>query len=211
MPSNAEVVSINSDITKQETLLDSLQKAIYTKCETSVILTPTVFQSNLFATSWILGKQSIENVVQQYYQRSRLYHNVTNCPVGFPFFDGSKCMKCEQPLPIFNMQAQRCQKCPYDTKLNTDKHVCEQIVHYTDYKNIDNYILDGANIPTIPTGSNTPCPSTRPFFDGACVKCTLPSYWNAKQNKCKDCPPGQVFNVNTKTCAIPTANSLTYL
>lgn len=63
MPSNAEVVSINSDITKQETLLDSLQKAIYTKCETSVILTPTVFQSNLFAKNWILGKQSIENVV----------------------------------------------------------------------------------------------------------------------------------------------------
>jgi len=63
MPNNAEVVSINSDISKQEILLDSLQKAIYTKCETSVILTPTVFQSNLFATNWILGKQSIENVV----------------------------------------------------------------------------------------------------------------------------------------------------
>jgi len=63
MPNNAEVVSINSDISKQEILLDSLQKAIYTKCETSVILTPTVFQSNLFAKNWILGKQSIENVV----------------------------------------------------------------------------------------------------------------------------------------------------
>jgi hypothetical protein len=53
-------------------------------------------------------------------------------------------------------------------------------MHYTDYKNIDNYILDGANISAIPTGANTPCPSMRPFFNGTCVKCALPSYWNVK-------------------------------
>jgi hypothetical protein len=63
MPNNAEVMSINTDISKQEILLDSLQKAIYTKCETSVVLTPTVFQSNLLPKNWILGKQSIENVI----------------------------------------------------------------------------------------------------------------------------------------------------
>jgi len=59
LPNNAQVASITSDITKQETLLDGIQKAINTKCETSVVLTPTIFQSNLFATNWILGKQTI--------------------------------------------------------------------------------------------------------------------------------------------------------
>jgi len=32
LPSNAEVNSITSDIAKQETVLDGIQKAIYTKC-----------------------------------------------------------------------------------------------------------------------------------------------------------------------------------
>ena len=77
------------------------------------------------------------------------------------------------------MQILKCEKCPFDTKINTDKHICEQTVHFTDYKNIDNYMLDGANIPTIVEG-NTPCPPIRPFFDGKCVKCPLPSYWNVK-------------------------------
>jgi len=76
---------------------------------------------------------------------------------------------------------------------------------------LENYVLDGATLPTPPTDGTTPCPSLRPYFDGTCVKCALPSYWNVKENKCKDCPAGQVFNVNTKTCAVPQGDTLSYL
>lgn len=71
-------------------------------------------------------------------------------------------------------------------------------------------MLDGASLPNA-TNGNTPCPTSRPFFNGTCVKCSLPSYWNVKENKCKDCEAGQVFNVNTKLCAVPKGDSLTYL
>ena len=209
-PSNVEVSSVSSDIAKQQTLLQGISKAIYTQCRTTVVLTPTIFQTNLLANNWILGRQSIDNIVEQYYQRSRFYHNVTNCPLDSPFYEGSQCNKCQQPTPIFNMQSSKCEKCPFDTKLNTDKHVCEQIPHFTDYKKLDNFILDGVVLPAAPTDT-TPCPSQKPYFEGKCVACRLPSYWNVRQNKCKDCPTGQVFDPNTKTCTTPVGNTLSYL
>lgn len=118
------MTSINSDIAKQETILEGIQKAIYTKCETTVVFTPSIFQSNLMAENWILGKQTIDNIVEQYYLRGRLYHNVTNCALETPFFDGTKCISCKDPQPIFNIQTSSCEKCPFDTKLNQSLHVC---------------------------------------------------------------------------------------
>lgn len=211
LPSNTEVSSVNSDIAKQQTLLQGISKAIYSQCQTTIVFTPTIFQTNLFASNWILGRQSIDNIVEQYYQRSRLYHNVTNCPLDFPFYDGTQCSKCQQPTPIFNTQLSKCDKCPHDTKLNTDKHVCEQIPHFTDYKKLDNFILDGAVLPAAPTDGTSPCPPQKPYFDARCVACGLPSYWNVRQKKCKDCPTGQIFNPNTKTCTVPLGNTLSYL
>lgn len=51
-------------------------------------------------------------------------------------------------------------------------------------------MLDGASLPAVPTDGTTPCPSFRPYFNGVCIKCALPSYWNVKESKCKDCPNG---------------------
>jgi hypothetical protein len=63
MPNNAQVIGILSDVSKQDNLIDSIQKVIYTKCEIPVVITPTIFQTNLYGTKWILGNILIETVV----------------------------------------------------------------------------------------------------------------------------------------------------
>ena len=103
IPPCDEVRMINSDISKQTVLLDSVEKAIYTQCESSIILSATIFQSNIYATNWILGNQTIDDLIEEYYQRSVQYDNITNCPLDFPFFDGEQCIACTQPNAVFNM------------------------------------------------------------------------------------------------------------
>jgi hypothetical protein len=81
IPPCDEIKMINSDIAKQTVLLDSIEKAIYTKCDASIVLSPTIFQSNIYATNWILGSQTIDDLIEEYYQRSVQYDNITNCPL----------------------------------------------------------------------------------------------------------------------------------
>lgn len=47
----------------------------------NVILSPTIFQTNIYATNWTLGNLTIDDLIEQYYQRSIRYDNITNCPV----------------------------------------------------------------------------------------------------------------------------------
>ena len=47
----------------------------------NVILSPTIFQTNIYAKNWILGNLTIDNLIDQYYLRSKNYENVTNCPI----------------------------------------------------------------------------------------------------------------------------------
>lgn len=211
MPTNAIVTQIKGDISKQETILTSIDKVIGSNCSTSAVLTPTIFQSNLYATNWILGRQSINNIVEQYYQRSRQYSNVTNCPLSNPFFDGKTCLKCEGSSPLFNLETSKCENCPWDTLLNQTMHTCQQIPHFTNYNLTENYGLDGAKELPKPDPNLTACPSTKPYYAGRCLECNLPSYWSVKDNTCKDCPTGQVFDINNKQCEIPQWDTMTYL
>ena len=91
---NAETQFITSDIQKQKILLDSIEKVVYTKCDSSIVLSPSVFQSNLYGKNWILGNQTIDDLIEEYYQRSVQYHNITNCPGEFPYFNGKACIQC---------------------------------------------------------------------------------------------------------------------
>lgn len=185
---------------------------IYTNCNTTIVLTPTIFQTNLYATNWMLGNQTIDDIIEQYYLRSRLYTSINNCPLEAPFFDGKACVNCSGATPVFNMESATCSKCPYDTAINPDKHVCVPISHFTNYSSVDNYLLDGAAaLPTPPAGQ-TPCPTDKPFFNGTnCVSCNTPSYWSVQSNTCKDCPNNLTFSPNTKNCTTPQNNSITFL
>lgn len=95
LPPCDEIRLINSDLSKQTVLIDSIEKAIYAKCESSIVLSPTIFQSNIYASNWILGSQTIDDLIEEYYQRSVQYDNITNCPLEFPFFDGTHCIACD--------------------------------------------------------------------------------------------------------------------
>ena len=85
-----------------------MESILYTQCKTQVILSPTIFQTNIYAKNWILGPQTIDDVIEEYYQRSITYNNVTNCPLLYPFFDGKKCIQCTTDNPVFNMYTRTC-------------------------------------------------------------------------------------------------------
>lgn len=65
-----------------------MEDILYSKCLKVLNLSPTIFQTNLYVDNWILGDQTADEVVDEYYQRSLRYHNVTNCPISRPFFEG---------------------------------------------------------------------------------------------------------------------------
>lgn len=88
MPVCDDVETIKRDIEKQIFFLNSIESIIYTNCTMNVILSPTIFQTNIYATNWTLGNLTIDDLIEQYYQRSIRYDNITNCPIEYPFFDG---------------------------------------------------------------------------------------------------------------------------
>ena len=62
-PKDFRVEALQKDTQKQLTLLDSLQNTILTQCETKTILTPTIYQTNIYADGWILGDQNIDDLI----------------------------------------------------------------------------------------------------------------------------------------------------
>ena len=108
MAPNTMISQIASDISQQQTTISNLKKVIYSKCTNTKVYSLAAFQSNLYATNWVLGKQTITDLVNQYYQRSQLYKSVNNCPITSPFYDGVNCTQCKGISPIFNMQTGIC-------------------------------------------------------------------------------------------------------
>ena len=51
--------------------LQTIQEVITNNCSEEVLLSPTVYQTNIYANNWILGDQTINDVVNQYIVRSR--------------------------------------------------------------------------------------------------------------------------------------------
>lgn len=58
-PQCDKVTALQKDTLKQMTLLQSLESTILTECESKSILTPTIYQTNIYADNWILGDQHI--------------------------------------------------------------------------------------------------------------------------------------------------------
>ena len=111
------------------------------------------------------------------------------------------------------MFKKQCELCPYDTQINTGLRVCEQIPHYSDYTKSNIYSLDGASALPNPDPNLTPCTEKTPFWNGtSCITCKGGKWWSVKDNTCKSCPAGQVFDANLKNCLTPKGvNLLTIL
>lgn len=67
MPVNAETSQLKIDISQQETIVHGIDSVLHSQCNNASILGPTVFQTNLYASNWILGRQTINNLINQYY------------------------------------------------------------------------------------------------------------------------------------------------
>lgn len=94
MPSCDELDQVKRDIDKELFFLDSIESIIYTNCSMNIVMSPTIWQTNIYAPNWILGNMTIDDLIEQYYQRSIRYDNVTNCHIDKPFFDGKQCIVC---------------------------------------------------------------------------------------------------------------------
>lgn len=102
----------------------------------NVKLGPTMFQTNIYANGWILGNMTIDDLIEQYYQRSIRYDNVTNCPNDNPYFDGKTCLTCPEDNPVFNIEQKICVSCPEDTHLDDKLRQCVKNKHFTDWENL---------------------------------------------------------------------------
>jgi hypothetical protein len=123
--------------------------------------------------SWILGSVSLTNLVQAYVTRYENNNNVSTCDTKTPFFNGLKCIKCDEPTPIFNISSSKCTACPtgfvYDSQIKQcipgDKPSKPNVAAATPNilissplgpKDVDNYLA----------GSGMECPKDKPFING---------------------------------------------
>lgn len=163
----------------------------------NVILSPTIWQTNIYAPNWILGNMTIDDLIEQYYQRSIRYDNITNCPIEAPFFDGKQCITCNATAPAFDISQKKCVACPADSRVDNAQKKCAPNQHYTDWTKLVNYSPEVDNF-TKPQDA-TPCNSTAPFYNGTqCIACAAPNFFNRSTNSCQACPAKSVFNPNTK-------------
>lgn len=177
----------------------------------NVILSPTIFQTNIYAGNWSLGNMTIDDLIEQYYQRSIRYDNITNCPIDFPFFDGKQCIQCNPPTPVFDISQKKCFACPPETHIDNAQKKCVPDKHYTNFSTVSNWAPESGPFPT-PDPDATPCPSTAPYYNGTfCIQCPMPKYFDIPSQSCQYCPNGTVFGLNEKACVTSLKNMLTKL
>lgn len=167
----------------------------------NVILSPTIFQTNIYAPNWVLGNMTIDDLIEQYYQRSIRYDNITNCPIDFPFFDGKQCITCPQTAPAFDISQKKCVACPPDYRIDNDQKKCVPLLHYTNWTGLSNFSPLNGPFPT-PDPLATPCPKEAPYYNGTgCMQCNLPLYFDIASQTCKKCDKGTAFSINEGACS----------
>lgn len=78
-----------------------------------LLIGPTPYQTNLNTkNAWILGGITNDDLVKDYINRINNNNNVTNCGNDTPFWNGLKCIACNDPTPIFNIATSSCVACP---------------------------------------------------------------------------------------------------
>ena len=105
-------------------------------------MTPTVYQTNIYSPNWVLGNQTINDLVNTYIQRSKDADNITNCPIATPFFDGTECIACDEN-EVFNMEKSECLSCPNGTKFDQNARNCVDNTTYISGLNTDQIWVTG--------------------------------------------------------------------
>jgi hypothetical protein len=105
-------LKLNAD--HQLQYLTALENVIKNNCTSSVILSPTVYQSNLIAPNWVAGTKGLTGITNEYIQRSLNNTNITNCPIAAPFVINGKCDNCPSGQ-FYDMTTSNCATCPVNT------------------------------------------------------------------------------------------------
>ena len=62
--------------------LKLIERTVKNNCEQHFIQDSAVYQTNLYNNNnWILGDYTMEDLIDEYYQRNLQYANITNCPL----------------------------------------------------------------------------------------------------------------------------------
>jgi hypothetical protein len=177
--------------------LQTIQQVIQNNCTTATILSPTVYQSNVFAPNWITGSQTMNDIVNQYIARSQQFDNITNCPIATPFYNGITCVDCTGATPVFDMTTLKCTTCPTGQAVDTTEKTCKQLPPNS--TNLAAISTTTGTAPT-PTSTDIPCPLSTPYFNGTtCISC--PQLFNFTTLTCASCPTGTAFNSTIGACA----------
>lgn len=174
-----------------------MQKSLTSDCLSTIIIGPTIFQTNLYAKNWILGKYTTDDLVELYNSRSLKYDNISNCPMEFPFFDGSKCITCPPGNPIFNIETSKCGQCEHNEHVdNIHKRCVNSGTKSTLFNN--NFEVGRVVAPEGFTGNPSlrTCPPEKPYYNGKeCIDCpNKDDVFNVLSKTCGDCPKGQKYN-----------------
>jgi hypothetical protein len=94
---------------------------------TYLLVGPTKYQTNINTKkSWMLGGITMDDLVDDYINTIQNNDNVTSCGDATPFWNGFKCIDCDEPNPIFNMATSECTACPADKPyFNTTAKECQ--------------------------------------------------------------------------------------
>lgn len=124
--------------------------------------------------------------------------NDVPCDIKTPFYDGTKCISCQDPTPLFDTVNRKCFACPANTQFDSTSNQCKPLPTVTNTATGTLYIG-----PTpVATSTDIPCPNDQPYFDGSkCIACTSPNIiFDTNSLKCTSCPATTEFNILTHTC-----------
>ena len=154
----------------------------------------------------------MDNLVKDYINRITVNNNVTNCGNDTPFWNGVKCIACNDPKPIFNMSSSDCTACPTGKVFDLKTRTCidGQAPAPKSWKpnpaaEPNALVPAGAPKDALSTYMNTGkdvCPADKPFVkDNTCISCPSDKpYFNIVSKACEPCPAGATFNATTHQC-----------
>lgn len=108
--------------------LNVIEKLTNAQCSvitTYLLVGPTPYQTNVNTKKpWMLGGITMDDLVKDYINRIKNNNNVTNCGDATPFWNGFKCISCNDTKPIFNIATSECVACPVDQVFDPTSRTC---------------------------------------------------------------------------------------
>lgn len=193
--------------------LDTIKQLTSSTCSSFtkyLLIGPTPYQTNLNTQKqWVLGNITMDALVKDYINRITVNNNVTNCGDATPFWNGFRCITCNDTQPIFNMSSNECTSCPAGKSFDLKAKACidgSKTWKPNPVAGSNALVPAGSPADTVPNYLNANgtdvCPADRPFVkDNACISCPSDKpLFNVVSNACDACPAGSVFNSTTNQC-----------